>query len=139
MNLFFRPIRRYPALKKTCLRIYMRCFSRTTEGTRVYHAQDKKKCFLAERSLYHGPFVRPFVRSRRDIAHPRGRACALILVNGHGSWTKRVCGMNEIVNIIDRRASVGRLVERSVRPSRQKRTERGARRGTAICMRRDAA
>jgi len=40
----------------------------------------------------------------------------------------RVGGMNEIVNIIDRRAGVGRPVERSVRSSQQKRVERGARR-----------
>jgi hypothetical protein len=49
--------------------------------------------------------------------------------------------MNEIVNIIDRRAGVGRPVERSVRSSQQKRVERGARRerGDIHAARRRAA
>lgn len=54
-----------------------------------------------------------------SVCLPRVRAWAVVLVNGHGPWTKSRRRMNEIVNIIDRRAGarggrvccVGRPVE----------------------------
>lgn len=103
-------------------------------------AKQKKPCLERSRFIPNEPPLRCTGRGGEGGQ----RACARERAYS-SEWARlvnqRVGGMNEIVNIIDRRAGVGRPVERSA--SRIKPAETGGtarcKTGTAICMRRDAA